>query len=315
MKVHYNIDEIPTIKNAIVSQGTFDGVHLAHKKIIERLKQIASIKNGETVIITFEPHPRIVLLPLDHGLQLLSTLNEKINLLEKAGVDHLIILPFTKEFSRLSSEQFIRNILVNKIKTNTLVIGYDHRFGKNREGSFEHLKNSASLYEFEVEEIPEQDIDDIAVSSTKIRQALLNNDIQTAQKYLGNSYSLEGNVIKGKQLGRTIGYPTANIEVENSYKLIPQDGVYAVWVWYNKARFCGMLNIGNNPTIKDKGRSIEVNIFNFEKEIYTENLKIEFVSKLRNEEKFDGLDALKNQLHLDKQNAQTILNKIGVAII
>ncbi len=315
MKVHYNIDEIPTIKNAIVSQGTFDGVHLAHKKIIERLKQIASIKNGETVIITFEPHPRIVLLPLDHGLQLLSTLNEKINLLEKAGVDHLIILPFTKEFSRLSSEQFIRNILVNKIKTNTLVIGYDHRFGKNREGSFEHLKNSASLYEFEVEEIPEQDIDDIAVSSTKIRQALLNNDIQTAQKYLGNSYSLEGNVIKGKQLGRTIGYPTANIEVENSYKLIPQDGVYAVWVWYNKARFGGMLNIGNNPTIKDKGRSIEVNIFNFEKEIYTENLKIEFVSKLRNEEKFDGLDALKNQLHLDKQNAQTILNKIGVAII
>ncbi len=315
MKVHYNIDEIPTIKNAIVSQGTFDGVHLAHKKIIERLKQIASIKNGETVIITFEPHPRIVLLPLDHGLQLLSTLNEKINLLEKAGVDHLIILPFTKEFSRLSSEQFIRNILVNKIKTNTLVIGYDHRFGKNREGSFEHLKNSASLYEFEVEEIPEQDIDDIAVSSTKIRQALLNNDIQTAQKYLGNSYSLEGNVIKGKQLGRTIGYPTANIEVENSYKLIPQDGVYAVWVWYNKARFGGMLNIGNNPTIKDKGRSIEVNIFNFEKEIYTENLKIEFVSKLRNEEKFDGLDALKNQLHLDKQNAQAILNKIGVAII
>lgn len=315
MKVHYNIDEIPAIKNAIVSQGTFDGVHMAHKKIIERLKQIASIKNGETVIITFEPHPRIVLLPLDHGLQLLSTLNEKINLLEKAGVDHLIILPFTKEFSRLSSEQFIRNILVNKIKTNTLVIGYDHRFGKNREGSFEHLKNSASLYEFEVEEIPEQDIDDIAVSSTKIRQALLNNDIQTAQKYLGNSYSLEGKVIKGKQLGRTIGYPTANIEVENSYKLIPQDGVYAVWVWYNKARFGGMLNIGNNPTIKDKGRSIEVNIFDFEKEIYSENLKIEFVSKLRNEEKFDGLNALKNQLHIDKQNTLEILNKIGVAII
>ena len=315
MKVHYNIDEIPAIKNAIVSQGTFDGVHMAHKKIIERLKQIASIKNGESVIITFEPHPRIVLLPLDHGLQLLSTLNEKINLLEKVGIDHLIILPFTKEFSRLSSEQFIRNILVNKIKTNTLVIGYDHRFGKNREGSFEHLKNSASLYEFEVEEIPEQDIDDIAVSSTKIRQALLNNDIQTAQKYLGNSYSLEGKVIKGNQLGRTIGYPTANIEVENSYKLIPQDGVYAVWVWYNKARFGGMLNIGNNPTIKDKGRSIEVNIFDFEKEIYTENLKIEFVSKLRNEEKFDGLDALKNQLHLDKQNALAILNKIGVAII
>jgi len=310
MKVHYNIDEIPEIKNAIVSQGTFDGVHLAHKKIIERLKQIASIKNGETVIITFEPHPRIVLFPLDHGLQLLSTLNEKINLLENTGVDHLIILPFTKEFSRQSSDQFIRNILVNKINTNTLVIGYDHRFGKNREGSFEHLKTSSSLYGFEVEEIPEQDIDDIAVSSTKIRQALLNNDIQTAQKYLGNSYSLEGKVIKGKQLGRTIGYPTANIELENMYKLIPQDGVYAVWICYNKAKFGGMLNIGNNPTIKDKGRSIEVNIFDFDKEIYTENLKIEFVNKLRNEVKFDGIESLKNQLHLDKQHALAILNKI-----
>jgi riboflavin kinase/FMN adenylyltransferase len=309
MQVHFDINSLPAIKNAIVSQGTFDGVHLAHKKIIERLKQIASIKDGETVLITFEPHPRMVLFPDDHGLQLLSTLNEKIHLLEKAGIDHLIILPFTKEFSRQTSEQFIRTILVNKIKTNTLVIGYDHRFGKNREGSFEHLKESSSLYGFEVEEIPEQDIDDIAVSSTKIRNALLNNDIQTAQKYLGNSYSLEGKVVKGKQLGRTIGYPTANIEVENSFKLIPQDGVYAVWVWYNKARFGGMLNIGNNPTVAGKGRSIEVNIFDFEKEIYSEMLKIEFVSKLRNEEKFNGLDALKAQLHLDKQNALAILNK------
>lgn len=309
MQVHFDINSLPAIKNAIISQGTFDGVHLAHKKIIERLKQIASIKDGETVLITFEPHPRMVLFPDDHGLQLLSTLNEKIHLLEKAGIDHLIILPFTKEFSRQTSEQFIRTILVNKIKTNTLVIGYDHRFGKNREGSFEHLKESSSLYGFEVEEIPEQDIDEIAVSSTKIRNALLNNDIQTAQKYLGNSYSLEGKVVKGKQLGRTIGYPTANIEVENSFKLIPQDGVYAVWVWYNKARFGGMLNIGNNPTVAGKGRSIEVNIFDFEKEIYTEMLKIEFVSKLRNEEKFNGLDALKVQLHLDKQNALAILNK------
>lgn len=309
MQVHFDINTLPEIKNAIVSQGTFDGVHLAHKKIIERLQQIASIKDGQTVLITFEPHPRMVLFPDDHGLQLLSTLNEKIHLLEKAGIDHLIILPFTKEFSRQTSEQFIRTILVNKIKTNTLVIGYDHRFGKNREGSFEHLKESSSLYGFEVEEIPEQDIDEIAVSSTKIRNALLNNDIKTAQKYLGNSYSLEGKVVKGKQLGRTIGYPTANIDVENSFKLIPQDGVYAVWVWYNKARFGGMLNIGNNPTVADKGRSIEVNIFDFEKEIYTEMLKIEFVSKLRNEEKFNGLDALKAQLHLDKQNALAILNK------
>jgi riboflavin kinase/FMN adenylyltransferase len=307
MQVHYDIKNIPQIKNAIVSQGTFDGVHLAHKKIIERLKQIASIKNGETVLITFEPHPRIVLFPNDNGLQLLSTLNEKIHLLEKTGIDHLIVLPFTKEFSRQTSEQFIRDFLVNKLKTNTLVIGYDHRFGKNREGSFEHLKESSDLYGFEVEEIPEQDIDDVAVSSTKIRQALLNNDIKTAKKYLGNNYSIEGKVIKGKQLGRTIGYPTANIEIENSLKLIPQDGVYAVWVWYNKGKFGGMLNIGNNPTVSNKVRSIEVNIFNFDKEIYDEELKIEFEIKLRNEEKFNGLDELKNQLYKDKIHAFKLL--------
>lgn len=307
MKVHYNLNELPIIKNAIVSQGTFDGVHLAHKKIIERLKQIASIKNGETVLITFEPHPRMVLFPEDHGLQLLSTLNEKIHLLEKTGVDHLIILPFTKEFSRQTSEQFIRDILVNKIKTNTLVIGYDHRFGKNREGSFEHLKVSSALYGFEVEEIPEQDIDEVAVSSTKIRQALLNNDIKTAKKYLGSSYSIEGKVFKGKQLGRTIGYATANIEIENAFKLIPQDGVYAVWVWYNKGKFGGMLNIGNNPTIENKGRSIEVHIFNFDKEIYNEELKIEFEIKLRNEAKFNGLEELKSQLSKDKIEAIKLL--------
>lgn len=302
MKVYYNINDLPPIKNAIVSQGTFDGVHLAHKKIIERLKQLAKQKNGETVLMTFEPHPRMVLFPTDHGLQLLSTLKEKIHLLEKTGIDHLLVIPFTKEFSRQSSEQFIRDILVNKLHTHTLVIGYDHRFGKNREGSFEHLKESSSLYGFEVEEIPEQDIDDIAVSSTKIRKALQNDDIITAKKYLGTNYVLEGTVVKGQQLGRTIGYPTANIEVYNAFKLIPTDGVYAVWVWHNNIKYGGMLNIGNNPTVENKGRSIEVNIFNFNKEIYGDTITVEFVLKLRNEEKFNGLEALKNQLVLDKEN-------------
>lgn len=308
MKVHYNIDNLPEIKNAIVSQGTFDGVHLAHKKIIERIVQIAQEKNGESVLITFEPHPRMVIYPSDHGLQLLSTLPEKINLLSKTGIDHLLVLPFTKEFSRISSELFIRDILVKKLNTNTLVIGYDHRFGKNREGTFEHLKDSSSIYGFEVEEIPEQDIDEIAVSSTKIRQAILNNDLITAQKYLGKPYSLEGKVIEGKKLGRTIGYPTANIEIENVFKLIPTDGVYAVWVWYDGIKYGGMLNVGNNPTIEDKGRSIEVNIFNFDYIIYGKQLKIEFISKLRNEVKFNGLEALKTQLQTDKINSMAILN-------
>lgn len=311
MKVYYNINDLPPIKNAIVSQGTFDGVHLAHKKIIERLKQLAKQKNGETVLMTFEPHPRMVLFPADHGLQLLSTLKEKIHLLEKTGIDHLLVIPFTKEFSRQSSEQFIRDILVNKLHTQTLVIGYDHRFGKNREGSFEHLKESSSLYGFEVEEIPEQDIDDIAVSSTKIRTALLNDDIITAKKYLGSNYVLEGTVVRGQQLGRTIGYPTANIEVDNAFKLIPTDGVYAVWVWHNNIKYGGMLNIGNNPTIENKGRSIEVNIFNFSQEIYDENITIEFALKLRNEEKFNGLEALKNQLAIDKENT---LKTLGLQV-
>ncbi|MES2654105.1 MAG: bifunctional riboflavin kinase/FAD synthetase [Bacteroidota bacterium] len=311
MKVYYNINDLPPIKNAIVSQGTFDGVHLAHKKIIERLKQLAKQKNGETVLMTFEPHPRMVLFPSDHGLQLLSTLKEKIHLLEKTGIDHLLVIPFTKEFSRQSSEQFIRDILVNKLHTHTLVIGYDHRFGKNREGSFEHLKEYSSLYGFEVEEIPEQDIDDIAVSSTKIRTALLNDDIITAKKYLGTNYVLEGTVVKGQQLGRTIGYPTANIEVDNTFKLIPTDGVYAVWVWHNNIKYGGMLNIGNNPTIENKGRSIEVNIFNFAKEIYGETITIEFALKLRNEEKFDGLETLKNQLALDEENT---LKTLGLQV-
>lgn len=311
MKVYYNINDLPPIKNAIVSQGTFDGVHLAHKKIIERLKQLAKQKNGETVLMTFEPHPRMVLFPTDHGLQLLSTLKEKIHLLEKTGIDHLLVIPFTKEFSRQSSEQFIRDILVNKLHTRTLVIGYDHRFGKNREGSFEHLKESSSLYGFEVEEIPEQDIDDIAVSSTKIRTALLNDDIITAKKYLGTNYVLEGTVVKGQQLGRTIGYPTANIEVDNAFKLIPADGVYAVWVWHNNVKYGGMLNIGNNPTIENKGRSIEVNIFNFSIEIYGDNITIEFALKLRNEEKFNGLEALKNQLAIDKENT---LKTLGLQV-
>jgi len=309
MKVHYGTENLPEIKNAIVSQGTFDGVHLAHKKIIERIKQIATEKSGETVLITFEPHPRMVIHPEDHGLQLLSTLPEKINLFSATGINHLIILPFTKEFSRISSELFIRDILVKKIKTNTLVIGYDHRFGKNREGTFAHLKESSSLYGFEVEEIPEQDIDEIAVSSTKIRMALLSDDLFTAQKYLGNPYGLEGKVIEGKKLGRTIGYPTANIEIENAFKLIPPDGVYAVKVWHANKKFGGMLNIGNNPTVADKGRSIEVHIFDFESNIYNETIKIEFISKLRNEAKFNNLEELKNQLHFDKINSLSILNQ------
>ncbi len=307
MKVYTNIENFKDVKNPIVTTGTFDGVHLGHQKIISRLKDVAKNENGETVLLTFYPHPRMVLFPDDNELKLLNTQEEKINLLEHYGVDHLIIYPFTKEFSRLTSVEFVRNILVNHIHTKRLVIGYNHHFGRNREGSFEHLKEYGPLYGFEVEEIPAKDIDSIEVSSTKIRKALQSGDVETAATYLGHAYSLTGKVVKGQQLGRTMGYPTANIVVENKYKLIPADGVYAVKVKHKGKLFGGMLNIGNNPTIVGKGRSIEVNIFDFNEDIYGDDATIYFIKRLRDELKFNGLDELKNALASDKQNTLKIL--------
>jgi riboflavin kinase/FMN adenylyltransferase len=303
MKVYRSLEELPQIKNAIVTQGTFDGVHMAHKVIINRLKELARQHDGETVVMTFDPHPRMVLYPEDHGLKILQTLDEKIEALDKAGVDHLVVIPFTKEFSRLSSLQFIRDIIVNQIGTKVLVIGYNHRFGKNREGSFEHLKEYSSLYGFDVVEIPEQDVDQESVSSTRIRKALGIGDIQIANKYLGRKYSITGTVLHGKQLGRTIGYPTANIHVSNQYKLIPADGVYAVNVIIGHKTYGGMLNAGFRPTVDGKTHSIEVHIFDFNEDIYNQFITIEYVDKLRDEIKFNGLDALKNQLEKDKLHA------------
>lgn len=300
MRIFRGLDNLEKIRNAVVTQGTFDGVHLAHKIILSKVKQLAKNKNGESVVMTFEPHPRMVLKPNTHDLKLLTTLDEKIELLQKEGIQNLIVIPFTIEFSQIQSQAFIKQILVDKIGTKTLVIGYDHRFGKNREGSFEHLKNYNNDYGFEVEEVSEQLVDEIAVSSTKIRKALNEGKITIAAKYLGRNYSIKGIVVKGRQLGRTIGYPTANLIVDSENKLIPSDGVYAVKVIVNSNTFGGMLNIGNNPTVEGKGRSIEVNIFDFSEDIYNQSISIIFVNKLREEEKFNGLDALKTQLEKDK---------------
>lgn len=308
MKVYTNIDDFIGIKNPIVTTGTFDGVHVGHQKIIARLKALAKEVDGETVLLTFYPHPRMVLFPEDNELQLINTQAEKIERLEQYGIDHLIIYPFTKEFSRLSSVEFVRNILVNTIKTKRLVIGYNHHFGRNREGSFEHLKEYGPLYGFDVEEIPAKDIDSIEISSTKIRTALLAGDVTTANTYLGHEFSICGKVVGGKQLGRTIGYPTANIQLQDKYKIIPADGVYAVKVRHNGQLYGGMLNIGNNPTIEGKGRSIEVNIFNFNLDIYNQDATIYFIERLRDEVKFNGLDELTKQLALDKINSERILS-------
>lgn len=291
----------------ILTTGTFDGVHFGHKIIIERLKEIARNQNGESVLLTFSPHPRMVLFPDDHQLQLINTMEEKINLLEKAGIDHLIIHPFTKAFSRTTSMQFVRDIIVNQLKTHKLVIGYNHHFGRNREGSFEHLKEFAPLYGFEVEEISAQVIDDVSISSTKIRKALLSGNVSKAAEYLGYEYTLQGLVTQGKKIGRTIGFPTANLSVLDETKLIPKDGAYAVKVAHNGQTFKGILNIGNNPTVNGQQRSIEVHIFDFNLTIYKEFLSVYFVCRLRDEVIFNDLNELQNQLQKDKENALEIL--------
>lgn len=308
MKVYTNIEDFKDVKNPVVTAGTFDGVHVGHQKIISRLIESAKVIKGETVLLTFYPHPRMVLFPDDNELKLLTTQQEKIELLENYGVDHLIIYPFTKEFSRFSSVEFVRNILVNKIKTKRLIIGYNHHFGRNREGSFEHLFEYGSLYGFDVEEIPAQDIDNSEISSTKIRKALQTGDVKTAAIYLGHAYSFLGKVVEGNKNGRTIGFPTINLVTENKYKLIPADGVYAVKVKHDNTVYEGMMNIGNNPTIGGKGSSMEVNVFDFKKDIYGENVTIYFVERLRDEIKFNSLEELKVQLSKDKDDSLRLLN-------
>ena len=303
MNIYQGIENFLAINFAIVTSGTFDGVHKGHQKILSGLKESCLKHNGESVLITFHPHPRQI-LKKDDDLKLLSTLDEKIKLLTQFEVDHLLIIPFTNAFSELSSEEFIEEILIKTINTKKLVIGYDHRFGKNREGSFEYLKDHSHNYGFEIEEIPAQEIDDIAVSSTKIRNALLEGDIELANDYLGHQYSLEGTVVKGKQIGRTIGYPTANIEIKEKYKLIPADGVYIVEVEYKNETYGGMLSIGNNPTLNGTQTTIEVNIFNFNKEIYNEGLTVRFVKYMRGQIKYSNLEGLIAQLKNDEIEAK-----------
>jgi riboflavin kinase / FMN adenylyltransferase len=303
VKVYSTLEDFEGAKNPVVTTGTFDGVHIGHQTIIRRLRELAEKSGGETVLLTFFPHPRMVLYPDDETLKLINTQEEKIELLRNYGIDHLIIIPFTREFSRLSSVEFVRNILVNRIGTKKLVIGYNHQFGRNREGTFEHLLEYGPVYGFDVEEIPAQDVDEVNVSSTKIRQALSEGDITTASNYLGHAYSLRGEVVQGNQIGREIGFPTANISIAEKYKLIPAKGVYAVDVLHSNSRYKGMLYIGNRPVLNNNTETIEVNIFGLDENLYAQKLIIEFKDKIRNEEKFPDLSELKKQLEKDKQEA------------
>lgn len=310
MRIYYSIDDFSPVKNAVVTSGTFDGVHVGHKKILSRLNEVARKNDGETVVITFWPHPRLVLYPDDTHLRLLNTFEEKAGLLKNQDVHHLLRIPFTKEFSQLSSEDFITTILVEKIGTKKLVIGYDHHFGKNREGSFGQLKVNAPKYGFEVEEIPRQDVDHVAVSSTTIRKALESADLETANHLLGQPYMLSGRVVKGDQLGRQIGYPTANLEVDSIHKLIPADGIYAVTVHHSDSVYTGALYIGNRPTVDGTKKVIEVNIFNFAKEIYGESLTVEFHKFIRADKKLNSVEELQHQISLDKEQVLASFDRL-----
>ena len=314
MKVYNHIDEFKQIKNAVVTIGTFDGVHIGHQKIISRLQEVARQKGGETVILTFFPHPRMILHPDDLNIKLISTMDEKAERLANLGIDHLIITPFTRDFSNLSPQEYIREILVKKIGTTQIIIGYDHRFGKDRSGGLKELQHYSSELGYQVEEIPEQDIDEVAISSTTIRNAILSGDIETAENFLGYPFHLTGKVIKGDQIGRKIGFPTANLFIEESYKLIPSDGIYAVRVDFkskesNLKRANGMAYIGHRPTINGMSRNIEVNIFDFKEDIYGQSIRLNFLEYMRDDQKFNSLEELKEQLSLDEIKARNLLLK------
>ncbi len=307
MKVVYDIEEFDPQKPVVLTQGTFDGVHFGHRRILRHVVSEARKIGGVSVLLTFYPHPRLVLYPDDNELKLLTTIEEKVDLVSALGIDYLIIIPFTKELSRLRASDFVRDILVEQLHISKLIIGYDHRFGRNREGGLQEMSRFAETDNFDLEEIPPQDIDDSIVSSTKIRKALLEGDVHLAKDYLGDLYTISGKVEEGLQRGTAIGYPTANVRVSSSYKLIPQNGVYAVWVYVDKIKYAGMLNIGYNPTFEDKKWSMEVHILNFNKNIYHHKILISFCSRIREEMKFENVTSLVNQLTKDEGKVRSIL--------
>ena len=306
MNVYNNINELLAFNNAVITIGTFDGLHDGHRKIIKQLKQVANDIKGTTVVITFFPHPRHVLKSTENKVFILNTLEEKISLLSAEGIENLVIVPFTNEFSTMEAESYISDFLVKSFHPHTIIIGYDHRFGKNRTGNFELLKDGEKKYGYEVVEITAQQLNDIAISSTKIRQKLMEGDIMSANSLLGYAYFFSGKVVKGDQLGRTIGYPTANLEIADQEKLIPGNGVYAVDVLVNDMKRKGMMNIGFRPTVGGVFRKIEVNIFDFTEDIYDQRLTVFLKSKLREEKKFNSLEALKIQLGNDALAAKAI---------
>ena len=308
MKIYRSIEDYTEDKRSVVTIGTFDGIHLGHQKILSRLINSSKNKNLNSVVLTFFPHPRIILNKYNE-VKMIDTLDEKIIHLNEIGIDSLIIHPFDKNFSLLSANQFIKDFLVEKLKIKHIIIGYDHRFGKGREASVTDLKNYANDYDFTVEEIKAQEIEKITISSTKIRNSINQGDIKTTKKYLGRYFMMTGKVVKGDGLGKKINYPTANIFIEETYKIIPKDGVYLVETKIKDKLFKGMMNIGHRPTIGTNVKSIEVHLFNFNKDIYNQIISIKMISKIRDEKKFSSIQALKDQLVKDEDYCLKLINK------
>lgn len=307
MQLHYGLKGFKSHR-PVVTIGTFDGVHLGHREVIAELLRMSKESGGESVVFTFYPHPRMVVNPQEDTLRLLSTKDEKVQLLEELGIDHLVIYPFTQDFARISHVDFVQNILVEQMQICKLIIGYDHKFGHDREGNFQALQILAEKLGFEVEQLSPLVVENVAVSSTKIRKALEIGQVAQANHYLGYSYLLRGLVVEGKRLGRELGFPTANILPEDRHKMIPLDGVYAVSVEANGSHYKGMLNIGTRPTVNTNvdHRSIEVNIFDFSRDIYGQTISVNFIQRIREEIKFDNIDRLKEQLANDKITAMRI---------
>lgn len=309
LKLFHSLSEYKAEKKSIVTIGTFDGVHMGHKLLLEKLIQNTKEQDCESVVLTFFPHPRMVLQE-SSDVKLINTIEEKSELIKKIGIENLIIHPFDQKFSRLTAEEFVKTILVDVLNVQKIIIGYDHRFGRNRTANINDLIVYGKQYNFEVEQISAQEINNNAVSSTKIRNAILEGNISLANKYLGYNYTFSGEVVKGKQLGRTIGFPTANIQIKESYKLIPKNGVYIVKSNYKGQTIFGMMNIGNRPTVNGENQTIEVNFLNFNEDIYTQIISVEILEFVRDEQKFDSLNSLKEQLKNDQLTSLNYISKI-----
>lgn len=315
MKIFHSINDFQiasgeNAKKTILTLGTFDGVHFGHKKILEKITQNTENEKYESLVLTFFPHPRMVLQE-DSDIKLLNTIEEKIELLDKIGIQNLVIHPFDETFSRLTAEEFVKNILVDKFHIHKIIIGHDHRFGRNRTANIDDLKAFGEQYDFEVEEISAQEIKEVSVSSTKIRHALIDGNVALANEYLGYDYSLTGIIAKGKQLGRTIGFPTANLKIEENFKLIPKNGVYIVKSIIHSKMVLGMMNIGFNPTVEGKHQTIEINYFDFNEDLYSQKITVYILERIRSEQKFDSVELLKEQLGKDRNTALAYFEALG----